>query len=178
MYVPKWDLHKYSTVRLLGGSKTNTCNCQSILTFLNLAELLGLRRHVTRRPVTHRRRLSDIRSGPLFFARFIEKRCESFLHHSRVQIWGSDFNLDCGFVFSMAMRNRTFLFRKYRDALKSVRVPVSSSLSSSAASTSSGGGPVIELVSTSLLNPNRSYAPLSTEDPGNSRSVSLSTVYR
>ncbi|XP_028770827.1 syntaxin-43-like isoform X1 [Neltuma alba] len=65
----------------------------------------------------------------------------------------------------MATRNRTLLYRKYRDALKSVRVP-----SSSAASTSSGGagGPVIELVSTSLLNQNRSYAPLSTEDPGHS----------
>lgn len=68
----------------------------------------------------------------------------------------------------MATRNRTLLYRKYRDALKSVRVP-----SSSPASTSSGGagGPVIELVSSSLLNQNRSYAPLSTEDPGNSRCV-------
>jgi hypothetical protein len=28
---------------------------------------------------------------------------------------------------------------------------------------------VIELASTSLLNPNRKYTPLSTEDPGNSR---------
>ncbi|RVW97774.1 Syntaxin-41 [Vitis vinifera] len=71
----------------------------------------------------------------------------------------------------MASRNRTLLYRKYRDALKSVRVPVSSSLSSSTPSTSSGGGPVIELVSTSLLNPNRSYVPLSTEDPGNSSLV-------
>ncbi|XP_004495677.1 syntaxin-43 isoform X2 [Cicer arietinum] len=64
----------------------------------------------------------------------------------------------------MASRNRTLLFRKYRDALKSVRAPSTSS----PPSTSSAGGPVIELVSTSLLNPNRSYAPLSTEDPGNS----------
>ncbi|XVF05984.1 hypothetical protein REPUB_Repub06bG0008900 [Reevesia pubescens] len=64
----------------------------------------------------------------------------------------------------MAMRNRTLIFRKYRDTLKSVRIPVSSS----AAATSSGGGPVIEMVSTSLLHPNRSYTPLSTEDPGNS----------
>ncbi|KAI4349917.1 hypothetical protein L6164_010459 [Bauhinia variegata] len=65
----------------------------------------------------------------------------------------------------MASRNRTLLYRKYRDALKSVRAP-----SSSSTTTTSGGagGPVIELVSTSLLNPNRSYAPLSTEDPGNS----------
>lgn len=68
----------------------------------------------------------------------------------------------------MATRNRTLLFRKYRDALKSVRDPTSSSPSTSS------GGPVIELANTSLLNPNRSYAPLSTEDPGNSRSLSLS----
>ncbi|CAI0459709.1 unnamed protein product [Linum tenue] len=83
----------------------------------------------------------------------------------------------------MATRNRTLIFRKYRDALKSVRIPTSSSSSSqqplSSASTSSstrdgrGGGPVIELVSTSLLNPNRSYAPLSTEDPGNSSKGAL-----
>ncbi|KAM6578690.1 hypothetical protein CsatB_030527 [Cannabis sativa] len=65
----------------------------------------------------------------------------------------------------MASRNRTLLFRKYRDALKSVRAPTSLSASTS----SGGGGPVIELANTSLLNPNRSYAPLSTEDPGNSR---------
>ncbi|RHN80835.1 hypothetical protein MtrunA17_Chr1g0192521 [Medicago truncatula] len=64
----------------------------------------------------------------------------------------------------MATRNRTLIFRKYRDALKSVRAPSSSS----PPSTSSRGGPVIELVSTSLLNPNRSYAPLSTDDPGGS----------
>ncbi|KAG5549042.1 hypothetical protein RHGRI_014421 [Rhododendron griersonianum] len=63
----------------------------------------------------------------------------------------------------MATRNRSILFRKYRDALKSVRVP-SDSLPSS--SSNPGGGPVIELSTTSLLNPNRSYAPLSTEDPG------------
>ncbi|KAK6121086.1 hypothetical protein DH2020_045179 [Rehmannia glutinosa] len=61
----------------------------------------------------------------------------------------------------MATRNRTILYRKYRDALKSVRVPAGSSSPSSY-----GGGQVIEL---SLLNPNRSYAPLSTEDPGTSR---------
>ncbi|KAE8679277.1 Syntaxin-43 [Hibiscus syriacus] len=67
----------------------------------------------------------------------------------------------------MATRNRTLLFRKYRDALKSVRIPMSS-LASSSVPKSSGGGPVIEMVSTSLLHPNRSYTPLSTEDPGNS----------
>ncbi|KAL3620658.1 Syntaxin-43 [Castilleja foliolosa] len=63
----------------------------------------------------------------------------------------------------MATRNRTILFKRYRDALKSVRAPAGSSPSSSG-----GGGPVIELSTTSLLNPNRSYTPLSTEDPGTS----------
>ncbi|XP_027934249.1 syntaxin-43-like [Vigna unguiculata] len=67
----------------------------------------------------------------------------------------------------MATRNRTLLFRKHRDALKTVRIP-SISLPQSTSSRGGGGGPVIELVSTSLLNPNRSYAPLSTDDPGNS----------
>ncbi|CAN1354974.1 SYP43 [Linum perenne] len=62
----------------------------------------------------------------------------------------------------MATRNRTLAFRKYRDALKSVRIPTGSSCSSA-------GGPVIEMVGSSLRKPNRSYAPLSTEDPGNSR---------
>ncbi|XP_010546754.1 PREDICTED: syntaxin-43 isoform X1 [Tarenaya hassleriana] len=73
----------------------------------------------------------------------------------------------------MAMRNRTLLFRKYRDSLRSVRTPVGSFSSSTATEKSltgkrSGVGPVIEMASTSLLNPNRSYAPVSTEDPGNS----------
>ncbi|KAH1037717.1 hypothetical protein AAZX31_20G224600 [Glycine max] len=66
----------------------------------------------------------------------------------------------------MATRNRTLLFRKHRDALKSVRVPSISSPPFTASG--AGGGPVIELATTSFLNPNRSYAPLSTEDPGNS----------
>ncbi|CAE6123156.1 unnamed protein product [Arabidopsis arenosa] len=66
----------------------------------------------------------------------------------------------------MATRNRTLLFRKYRNSLRSVRAPLSSS---SLTGTRSGGvGPVIEMASTSLLNPNRSYAPVSTEDPGTS----------
>lgn len=67
----------------------------------------------------------------------------------------------------MATRNRTILFRKYRDALKSVRIPTAGS--SSSPSSSSGSGPVIELATTSFLNQNRKYAPLSTEDPGTSR---------
>ncbi|XP_043816456.1 syntaxin-41 isoform X1 [Manihot esculenta] len=71
----------------------------------------------------------------------------------------------------MATRNRTILFRKYRDALKSVRAPASSSAHLTT-SKNSGGRPVIELVSTSLLQ-NRSYAPLSTEDPGNSSKGAL-----
>ncbi|KAH9730646.1 Syntaxin-42 [Citrus sinensis] len=60
----------------------------------------------------------------------------------------------------MATGNRTGVYRKKRDSLKSARAPLSSSASGSA-------GPVIEMVSGSLLRSNRSsYAPLSTEDPG------------
>ncbi|XP_072993926.1 tlg2p-like protein a [Typha latifolia] len=66
----------------------------------------------------------------------------------------------------MATRNRTPLYRKYRDALRSVRVPSPSGASSSSGG---GGGPVIELVNASLLRSDRPYAPLSTEDPGGSR---------
>ncbi|KAI4349704.1 hypothetical protein L6164_010266 [Bauhinia variegata] len=63
----------------------------------------------------------------------------------------------------MATRNRTIQYRKYRDAVKSVRTPLSSSMPAS-------GGPVIEMVSTSLLRRKQSsYAPLSTEEPGTSR---------
>ncbi|XP_010906234.1 tlg2p-like protein a [Elaeis guineensis] len=69
----------------------------------------------------------------------------------------------------MATRNRTPVYRKYRDALRSVRVPAVSPIRAYAGpSSSSAGGPVIELVSTSLLHPDRAYTPLSTEDPGNS----------
>ena len=61
----------------------------------------------------------------------------------------------------MATRNRTVQFRKYRDAVKSVRAPLSSS----------APGPVIEMVSTSPFRSNPpSYAPLSTEEPGPSTS--------
>ncbi len=74
----------------------------------------------------------------------------------------------------MATRNRTLIFRRYRDALKSVRAPASSPMAStSSGGGGGGGGPVIELVNASLLHPNRSYTPLSTEDPGNSRSPTL-----
>ncbi|KAI3910761.1 hypothetical protein MKW98_030569 [Papaver atlanticum] len=74
----------------------------------------------------------------------------------------------------MATRNRTSLYRKYRDALKSVRTPTFSSSSASTSGGGAGGGPVIELVNTSLLNPNkRSYTPLSTDDPGSSSGGAL-----
>ncbi|KAK1374030.1 Syntaxin-43 [Heracleum sosnowskyi] len=61
----------------------------------------------------------------------------------------------------MATRNRTLLFKRYRDSLKSGRSPAPSAVRSAA-------GPVIEMATNSLINPNRSYAPLSTEDPGTS----------
>ncbi|CAI8615144.1 unnamed protein product [Vicia faba] len=66
----------------------------------------------------------------------------------------------------MATRNRTSEFRKYRDTVKSLRTPLSSSASASS------GGPVIEMVSTSLLRSSNgsSYTPLSTQDPGPSSS--------
>ena len=74
---------------------------------------------------------------------------------------------------SMASRNRTVIFRKYRDALNTVRAPTSSSPASTSSGGGRGNGPVIEMVNASLLHPNRSYTPLSTEDPGNSRSLFL-----
>ena len=77
------------------------------------------------------------------------------------------------FSSSMASRNRTVIFRKYRDALKTVRAPTSSSPASMSYGGGRGNGPVIEMVNASLLHPNRSYTPLSTEDPGNSRSLFL-----
>ncbi|KAG5044107.1 hypothetical protein GLYMA_03G217400v4 [Glycine max] len=67
----------------------------------------------------------------------------------------------------MATRNRTLEFRKHRDAVKSVRAPLSSSASS----------PVIEMVTTSLLPSNRSsYAPLSTQEHAPSTSRDAFTV--
>ncbi|XP_052194119.1 syntaxin-43-like isoform X2 [Diospyros lotus] len=66
----------------------------------------------------------------------------------------------------MATRNRTLLYRKYRDALKSARAPLGSSTA----------GAVIELSSASLLHPNSSYAPLSTDDPGTTSSKDALTM--
>ncbi|XP_066313567.1 syntaxin-43-like [Miscanthus floridulus] len=63
----------------------------------------------------------------------------------------------------MATRNRTPLYRKYRDALRHVRAPAGAPSSSGGG----GGGPVIEMAS--LLLSDRPYAPLSTEDPSGSR---------
>ncbi|ERN16822.1 hypothetical protein AMTRI_Chr02g221560 [Amborella trichopoda] len=58
----------------------------------------------------------------------------------------------------MATRNRTVQYKKHRDALRPIRV----------SSPTSSGALVIELENASLWNQNRSYAPLSTDDPGNS----------
>ncbi|KAL8188852.1 hypothetical protein R6Q57_029607 [Mikania cordata] len=67
----------------------------------------------------------------------------------------------------MATRNRTFVFRRYRDALKGVRVP-SGLLHVISTSFGAGDGPVIEMSNATMLKQNRSYVPLSTEDPGSS----------
>ncbi|WOL05487.1 syntaxin-43-like isoform X1 [Canna indica] len=72
-------------------------------------------------------------------------------------------------LLAMATRNRTPIYRKYRDALRNVRAPSPTSHfgpSTSSSSYSGSGGPVIELVSASLLRNDRPYVPLSTEDPG------------
>ncbi|NP_001131227.1 Syntaxin 43 [Zea mays] len=61
----------------------------------------------------------------------------------------------------MATRNRTPLYRKYRDALRHVRAPPGAPSSSGGGG--GGGGPVIEMAS--LLRSDRPYAPLSTDDP-------------
>ncbi|KAG8094073.1 hypothetical protein GUJ93_ZPchr0012g19230 [Zizania palustris] len=70
----------------------------------------------------------------------------------------------------MATRNRTPLYRKYRDALRHVRAPAGAPSSSS----SSGGGPVIEMAS--LLRSDRPYAALSTDDPSTASSRGAATV--
>ncbi|RCV19891.1 hypothetical protein SEVIR_4G012600v4 [Setaria viridis] len=66
----------------------------------------------------------------------------------------------------MATRNRTPLYRKYRDALRHVRSPVGAPSSSGGGGGGGGGGPVIEMAS--LLRSDRPYAPLSTDDPSGS----------
>ncbi|OEL23033.1 Syntaxin-43 [Dichanthelium oligosanthes] len=64
----------------------------------------------------------------------------------------------------MATRNRTPLYRKYRDALRHVRSPAGApSSSGGGVGGGGGGGPVIEMAS--LLRSERPYAPLSTDDP-------------
>ncbi|XP_039058717.1 syntaxin-41-like [Hibiscus syriacus] len=69
----------------------------------------------------------------------------------------------------MATRNRSWLFNKYRDALKGVRAPtISSSESKAKLRANSGGASAIEMASTALLHSKRSYTALSTVDPGNS----------
>ncbi|XP_050235856.1 syntaxin-42-like isoform X2 [Mercurialis annua] len=73
----------------------------------------------------------------------------------------------------MATRNRTSLFKKHRDAVKSVRAPLSSSASVAL------NGAVIEMSSTSFLrSKHSSYAPLSTQedDPGPSSSADAFTI--
>ena len=70
---------------------------------------------------------------------------------------------------AMATRNRTPLYRKYRDALRHVRSPAGAPSSSGGGGggAGGGGGPVIEMAS--LLRSDRTYAPLSTDDPSASR---------
>lgn len=68
----------------------------------------------------------------------------------------------CKLLVEMATRNRTLLFRKYRDALRDVRKP-SSSYSEPSTSGHGGSGPVIELSNSPFLH-HRGYAQLSTDD--------------
>ncbi|KAJ6814126.1 syntaxin-41-like [Iris pallida] len=68
----------------------------------------------------------------------------------------------------MATRYRNPVYRKYRDALCSVRVPSAPSPPSHSGPSTSSSIEMSGTTSTSLLRPNRSYAPLSTEDPGSS----------
>lgn len=62
----------------------------------------------------------------------------------------------------MATRNRTPLFRKYRDALRQVRT-------SSSPSSGPSSGPVIELATAPFLNPKAGYNVVSTVDIDNPR---------
>ncbi|MCO5559270.1 hypothetical protein L7F22_012866 [Adiantum nelumboides] len=61
----------------------------------------------------------------------------------------------------MATRNRTPIFRKYRDALRQVRL---SSPSGQPSSSSLSGGPVIEMATAPFLNQKAGYNPISTID--------------
>ncbi|KAH7440382.1 hypothetical protein KP509_04G104500 [Ceratopteris richardii] len=66
----------------------------------------------------------------------------------------------------MATRNRTQIFRKYRDALREVRLSSSSGIPQSS---SSGGGPVIEMSTAPFLNQKAGYNAVSTVDVDNPR---------
>lgn len=68
----------------------------------------------------------------------------------------------CKPLVEMATRNRTLLFRNYRDALRDVRKPSSSS-SEPSTSGHVGSGPVIELSNSPFMH-QRGYARLSTDD--------------
>ncbi|MCO5579751.1 hypothetical protein L7F22_033611 [Adiantum nelumboides] len=72
----------------------------------------------------------------------------------------------------MATRNRTPIFRKYRDALRQVRL---SSPSGQPSSSSLSGGPVIEMATAPFLNQKAGYNPISTIDmdhPGSGTLIS------
>eukprot|EP00250_Pteridium_aquilinum_P019258 c24367_g1_i3 orf=784-1653(-) len=71
----------------------------------------------------------------------------------------------------MATRNRTALFRKYRDALRQVRLSSTPTTSSSTSSfgVPSSSGPVIELATASFLHQNAGYSMVSSVDADNPR---------
>lgn len=70
----------------------------------------------------------------------------------------------------MATRNRTALFKKYRDALRDVKKPSSSSEASTSTSGYGGKGPVIQLSTAPFLQQHaHNYTPLSTDDADTNR---------
>ena len=70
----------------------------------------------------------------------------------------------------MATRNRTAVFRKYRDALRQVRISSDqSSLSTSTAGMASSSGPVIELATAPFVNQKGGYTIVSGVDMDNPR---------